>query len=39
MLFGQLKEGGRVELDAGAEGLTFAYFPLKPQAAASAFLR
>jgi ATP-dependent Clp protease ATP-binding subunit ClpA len=29
MLFGQLKEGGRVEIDAGESGLTFSYAPLK----------
>jgi ATP-dependent Clp protease ATP-binding subunit ClpA len=29
MLFGQLREGGRVEVDAGEHGLTFRYAPLK----------
>ncbi len=29
MLFGQLKDGGRVEIDAGPDGLTFRYAPLK----------
>ncbi len=29
MLFGKLKDGGRVEIDADANGLTFAYAPLK----------
>jgi ATP-dependent Clp protease ATP-binding subunit ClpA len=33
MLFGQLRDGGRVEIDAGAEGLTFRYVPLKAPAA------
>jgi ATP-dependent Clp protease ATP-binding subunit ClpA len=36
MLFGQLREGGRVEVDAGPDGLTFRYFPLKPTPVASA---
>ena len=35
MLFGQLKDGGRVEIDAGADGLVFRYAPLKAPAAAS----
>jgi ATP-dependent Clp protease ATP-binding subunit ClpA len=30
MLFGQLKDGGRVDVDAGPDGLTFQYAPLKP---------
>ena len=30
MLFGQLKDGGRVDIDAGPDGLTFQYAPLKP---------
>ncbi|TMB05000.1 MAG: ATP-dependent Clp protease ATP-binding subunit ClpA, partial [Deltaproteobacteria bacterium] len=29
MLFGQLRDGGRVEVDAGEAGLTFRYVPLK----------
>jgi ATP-dependent Clp protease ATP-binding subunit ClpA len=29
MLFGQLKDGGRVEIDAGPDGLVFRYAPLK----------
>jgi len=29
MLFGQLKDGGRVEIDAGPEGLVLRYAPLK----------
>src|SRR5262249_5111478 len=29
MLFGQLKDGGRVEIDAGDEGLRFTYAPLE----------
>jgi ATP-dependent Clp protease ATP-binding subunit ClpA len=29
MLFGQLKDGGRVEVDAGESGLVFRYAPLK----------
>jgi ATP-dependent Clp protease ATP-binding subunit ClpA len=29
MLFGQLKDGGRVEVDAGPDGLVFRYAPLK----------
>jgi ATP-dependent Clp protease ATP-binding subunit ClpA len=29
MLFGQLRDGGRVEVDAGEAGLTFRYAPLK----------
>jgi ATP-dependent Clp protease ATP-binding subunit ClpA len=29
MLFGQLKDGGRVEVDAGETGLVFRYLPLK----------
>jgi ATP-dependent Clp protease ATP-binding subunit ClpA len=29
MLFGRLKEGGRVEIDAGADGLRFTYAPLE----------
>jgi len=32
MLFGQLREGGRVEIDAGPEGLVFRYAPLKAPA-------
>jgi len=32
MLFGQLKDGGRVEIDAGPDGLTFRYAPLKAPA-------
>ncbi len=32
MLFGQLREGGRVEIDAGTEGLAFRYAPLKAPA-------
>ncbi len=28
LLFGRLREGGRVEIDAGADGLTFTYAPL-----------
>jgi ATP-dependent Clp protease ATP-binding subunit ClpA len=34
MLFGRLREGGRVDIDAGAEGLTFRYAPLKTPAPA-----
>jgi ATP-dependent Clp protease ATP-binding subunit ClpA len=30
MLFGQLKDGGRVEIDAAGDDLTFAYAPLPP---------
>src|SRR5439155_228721 len=33
MLFGQLREGGRVEIDAGPDGLVFRYAPLKAPAA------
>ena len=29
MLFGQLKDGGRVEVDVGPDGLVFRYSPLK----------
>jgi ATP-dependent Clp protease ATP-binding subunit ClpA len=36
MLFGQLKDGGRVEVDAGPDGLVFRYAPLKPPPAADA---
>jgi len=32
MLFGQLRDGGRVEVDAGEAGLTFRYAPLKAPA-------
>src|SRR5207244_10156227 len=32
MLFGQLKDGGRVEVDVADERLTFRYAPLKPVA-------
>jgi ATP-dependent Clp protease ATP-binding subunit ClpA len=34
MLFGRLREGGRVEIDAGAEGLVFRYTPLRAPAPA-----
>jgi ATP-dependent Clp protease ATP-binding subunit ClpA len=30
MLFGQLRDGGRVDVDAGPDGVTFRYAPLKP---------
>ncbi|HJQ82932.1 MAG TPA: ATP-dependent Clp protease ATP-binding subunit ClpA [Candidatus Binatia bacterium] len=30
MLFGQLKDGGRVEIDAGPDGLVFRYAALRP---------
>jgi ATP-dependent Clp protease ATP-binding subunit ClpA len=30
MLFGQLKDGGRVDVDAGPDGLVLRYAPLKP---------
>jgi ATP-dependent Clp protease ATP-binding subunit ClpA len=33
MLFGQLRDGGRVEIDAGPDGLVFRYAPLKAPAA------
>src|SRR5881296_2785701 len=33
MLFGQLRDGGRVEIDAGPGGLAFRYAPLKVPAA------
>src|SRR5207247_170931 len=33
MLFGQLRDGGRVEIDAGPDGLAFRYAPLKAPAA------
>jgi len=33
MLFGQLRDGGRVEIDAGSGGLAFRYAPLKVPAA------
>src|SRR5438093_5194428 len=33
MLFGQLRDGGRVEVDAGPDGLVFRYAPLKAPAA------
>ncbi len=33
MLFGQLRDGGRVEIDAGPGGLAFRYAPLKAPAA------
>jgi ATP-dependent Clp protease ATP-binding subunit ClpA len=32
MLFGRLREGGRVDVDAGPDGLLFTYAPLKPPA-------
>ena len=34
MLFGRLKEGGRVEIDAGPDGLVFRYTPLRAPAPA-----
>src|SRR5438067_6342924 len=34
MLFGQLRDGGRVEIDAGPDGLVFRYAPLKAPAPA-----
>jgi ATP-dependent Clp protease ATP-binding subunit ClpA len=35
ILFGRLREGGRVEIDHGADGLTFGYAPLAAPAAAA----
>ena len=35
ILFGRLREGGRVEVDAGDDGLTFSYSPLAEKPAAS----
>jgi hypothetical protein len=35
MLFGRLKDGGRVEIDAGPEGLVFRYAPLRAPAPAT----
>ncbi len=35
MLFGQLKDGGRAEVDVGPEGLVFRYSPLRGAAAES----
>jgi ATP-dependent Clp protease ATP-binding subunit ClpA len=32
ILFGRLRDGGRVEIDAGEQGLTFSYAPLKAPA-------